>query len=158
MQSISCCFRNYYNQKIHDLLNRVEAYTFLEEFLGDVVEISEGEFEKKRVKASGKYAEDKISIQSKHDCASYRDWNEFSFMIPDQYAELFSEFDTRIPLPSEAYREFNIIGTDVTAEALFVWNDQKIMVFEDENDKVEIEGWKAFHCNEIVINDFMALF
>lgn len=25
-------------------------------------------------------------------------------------------------------------------------------------DKIEIEGWKTFHCNEIVINDFMALF
>jgi len=152
------CLRNYYNQKIHDLLNRVEAYTFMEEYLGNVLEISEGEFEKKRVKASGQYTEDKMSIQSKHDCASYRDWNEFSFMIPDQYAELFSEFDTRIPLPSDAYREFSIIGTNVTAEALFVWNDQKIMVFDDENDKIEIEGWKTFHCNEIVINDFMDLF
>ena len=152
------CLRNYYNQKIHDLLNRVEAYAFMEEYLGDVLEISEGEFEKKRVKASGQYTEDKMSIQSKHDCASYRDWNEFNFMIPDQYAELFSEFDTRIPLPSDAYREFSIISTNVTAEALFVWNDQKIMIFDDENDKIDIEGWKTFHCSEIATNDFMALF
>ena len=152
------CLRNYYNQKIHDLLNRVEAYAFMEEYLGDVLEISEGEFEKKRVKASGQYTEDKMSIQSKHDCASYRDWNEFNFMIPDQYAELFSKFDTRIPLPSDAYREFSIIGTNVTAEALFVWNNQKIMVFDDENDKIDIEGWKTFHCSEIATNDFMALF
>lgn len=152
------CLRNYYNQKIHDLLNRAEAYSFLEDYLGDVIEISEDEFEKKRVKGSGKYGEDKISIQSKHDCNAYRDWNEFSFMIPDQYADLFAEFDNRVPLPSEAYREFSVLGTDVTAEALFVWTDQKIMVFEDESEKVELEGWKSYCCSEIVVNDFMDLF
>ena len=45
--SPSCysCLRNYYNQKIHDLLNRKYAYDFLENFHGSLEPISEEEFE-----------------------------------------------------------------------------------------------------------------
>lgn len=47
--SPSCynCLRNYYNQKLHDKLNRVDAYCFLETYLGKIEEITEEEFEKK---------------------------------------------------------------------------------------------------------------
>ena len=151
------CLRNYYNQKIHDLLNRVEAYNFLEEYCGEVVVIPDESFEKQRVTGSGRYAEDKMCIQQKYDCDSYRDWNEFSCMIPDQYAELFAGFVGKVSLPDEAFREFSILGTNITAEALYVWKKAKIMVFEDENEKVEVEGWKSFHCKEINVVDFMQL-
>lgn len=45
--SPSCysCLRNYYNQKIHDLLNRKYAYNFLENFSGELKSISTDEFE-----------------------------------------------------------------------------------------------------------------
>ncbi len=45
--SPSCysCLRNYYNQKIHDLLNRKYAYEFLENYSGEVEPISNEEFE-----------------------------------------------------------------------------------------------------------------
>ena len=45
--SPSCysCLRNYYNQKIHDLLNRKYAYDFLENFSGDLEPITNEEFE-----------------------------------------------------------------------------------------------------------------
>jgi ATP-dependent helicase YprA (DUF1998 family) len=45
--SPSCysCLRNYYNQKIHDLLNRKYAYDFLENYSGDLEPISNEEFE-----------------------------------------------------------------------------------------------------------------
>lgn len=44
--SPSCysCLRNYYNQKIHDKLNRTYAYEFLENYLGDMELISNDEF------------------------------------------------------------------------------------------------------------------
>lgn len=45
--SPSCysCLRNYYNQKIHDLLNRKYAYDFLENYSGDLEPITNEEFE-----------------------------------------------------------------------------------------------------------------
>lgn len=44
--SPSCysCLRNYYNQKIHDKLNRTYAYEFLEKYLGDMELILNDEF------------------------------------------------------------------------------------------------------------------
>ena len=46
--SPSCysCLRNYYNQKIHDKLNRKYAYDFLENYSGKPEPITNEEFEK----------------------------------------------------------------------------------------------------------------
>ena len=46
--SPSCygCLRNYYNQKIHDKLNRKYAYDFLENYSEDLEPITNEEFEK----------------------------------------------------------------------------------------------------------------
>jgi hypothetical protein len=46
--SPSCysCLRNYYNQKIHDKLNRKYAYDFLENYAGELEPITNDEFEK----------------------------------------------------------------------------------------------------------------
>ena len=43
--SPSCysCLRNYYNQKIHDLLNRQYAFDFLENYAGELEAITENE-------------------------------------------------------------------------------------------------------------------
>jgi hypothetical protein len=38
--------RNYYNQKIHDKLNRKYAYDFLENYAGELEPITNDEFEK----------------------------------------------------------------------------------------------------------------
>ena len=45
--SPSCysCLRNYYNQKIHDLLNRKYAYSFLENYSGELESILNDKFE-----------------------------------------------------------------------------------------------------------------
>ena len=45
--SPSCysCLRNYYNQKIHDQLNRKYVYDFLENYMGDLERITENEFD-----------------------------------------------------------------------------------------------------------------
>lgn len=49
--SPSCysCLRNYYNQKIHDLLNRKYAYAFLENYYGELEPISNDDFETSQV-------------------------------------------------------------------------------------------------------------
>lgn len=53
--SPSCysCLRNYYNQKIHDLLNRKYAYDFLENYAGDPEPITNEEFEGGQVPEKG---------------------------------------------------------------------------------------------------------
>ena len=49
--SPSCysCLRNYYNQKIHDLLNRRYAYEFLENYAGELEPITNEEFESRKI-------------------------------------------------------------------------------------------------------------
>ena len=38
------CLRNYYNQSVHDMLDRHEAYNFLENFSGDYIVIQDESF------------------------------------------------------------------------------------------------------------------
>lgn len=153
------CLRNYYNQKIHDLLNREAACSFLKNYYGAVVEIDEGEFEKQRIKPSGVYNEDQLIIRESYSCASYRDWIDLAgTMAPGEYYELFSTFDGRVPLPTEAYQVMTFVGTGIETEALFTWAENKIIVFDDESEKVELQGWNTFYCRDINTNEFAALF
>ena len=46
--SPSCysCLRNYYNQKIHDLLSRFQAYEFLEKYTGELQPLADEELDR----------------------------------------------------------------------------------------------------------------
>ena len=51
-----------------------------------------------------------------------------------------------------------IQGMDYESEILLLWKDKKIMVFEDDKQKLEVPGWVSFNVNEIRVREFAELF
>ena len=158
--SPSCynCLRNYYNQSIHDQLNRVEAYSFLEHYYGPIDVIPDDEFEEQFQTIQEEMSETQIRFSDGYSCGDYQNWNEFAFMIPGEYAEVFADMDMlHVPLPSESYCKLSVIGTNNLAEVLFVWRKQKVLVFDNDQEKMQIKGWTSYYVNEIKPIDFAAL-
>ena len=153
------CLRNYYNQSIHEKLSRVAAYSFLEHFCGEAAAIPDEEFEEQRQKADTGLTDSKVRFSNGYNCADYQSWNEFSFMIPEDYISIFSDMDQRnVPIPTESYCKLNVINSTASSEVLFMWKDKKILVFDDDNEKLDIQGWTSVSVKEIQPEKFAALF
>ena len=153
------CLRNYYNQTIHDKLNRIEAYSFLEHYYGPTAAIRDDQFEEQHQSTQEEVTEDKIRFADGYSCTDYQNWNEFAPMIPEEYIDAFADMDMlHIPIPSESYCKLNVIGTDISSEVLFLWKNKKILVFDNDNEKVEIQGWISFSVSEIKPREFAGLF
>ena len=153
------CLRNYYNQSIHDKLSRIAAYSFLEHFYGETEAIPDEQFEEQKHKADAELTESKVRFSNGYNCSDYQSWNEFSFMIPEDYIEVFSDMDQRdVPIPTESYCRMSVINSNASSEVLFMWKDKKILVFDDDNEKLEIQGWTSLSVKEIQPEQFAALF
>ena len=154
------CLRNYYNQTVHDILNRVEAFRFLEMFSGGADLIPNENFEATHEQnlENNNLTEDLLRFGESFPCA-YNNWNEFSVMIPDNHQDRFEDFDYyRIPLPSDAYCKCKIHGTDYESEIMLLWKEQKIMVFDDEKEVIEVPGWHSVTVGTINAITFKDLF
>lgn len=155
------CLRNYYNQSVHDLLNREAAYTFLEQFEGKAEYIENDIFERSTtVDNNEEYQENSITFSNEYAIASqYRDWSEIASFITVNYDEVFADFDNYgIPLPTCAYATCSIRGTQNETSTFMVWKNEKIMLFEDEADLINVNGWTSMHVNEVRTSDFANLF
>lgn len=153
------CLRNYYNQAIHDKLNRVEAYSFLEHFCGAVIPIPDDQFEEQHQTISHELTEENVRFSNGYNCSDYQNWNEFSAMIPEEYLKVFDDMDDfKIPIPTESYCKCTVTGSDVISEVLFLWKNPKILVFDDDNKKIDIQGWKSLTVNQITTSEFVDLF
>ena len=154
------CLRNYYNQAVHDILDRREAYMFLEAFKGDAIAILDDNFEEVREEnSSDVVAENLLRFGASWPC-DYNNWNELSqMMLPDNCRGYFEDFDYyHVPLPSNAYCKCKIYGTDYASEILMLWKNNKIMVFEDDKEKLEVPGWTSLKVGEIRAGSFAELF
>lgn len=155
------CLRNYYNQAIHEQLNREEASSFLKDYYGETKVISNDEFEEiKKAEDKTEISEDKVKFSNGYGCVgNYQNWNEFASVIPSEYLDIFKEMDAlQVPIPSESYCKISILGTDMSSEALFIWKDKHVLVFDNDNDKIEIHGWTSLSVNEIQATKFAKLF
>ena len=160
--SPSCynCLRNYYNQTVHDILDRREAYSFLEVFRGDAIVIPDDEFDQAQIMESPDdgITEGRLVFGESWPCG-YNNWDEFKIMIPDDVQRRFDDFDYyHIPLPSDAYCKCGIQGTNFESEILLLWRDKKIMVFEDTKQKLDVPGWTSMKVSEIRASQFSELF
>lgn len=150
------CLRNYYNQAIHDQLNRFDAYNFLAHFSSVPQIIPDEQFEDAMSKF---YDEEKMKLENGYSCSGFTSWEELYIMLPESCKNRFVDMDTvRIPLPSFLYCKCQIPGTDVSSTALMIWKKEKIMVFEDKDEPVRITGWKSLKLSEIALNKFQNLF
>ena len=159
--SPSCynCLRNYYNQTVHDILDRREAFSFLEAFQGGALVIPDENFEEKRsVEPEETITEDQLVFIESWPCG-YNNWSEFSVMIPEYCQDSFEDFDYfRVSLPTDAYCKCKLKGTDCEYEIFLLWKDKKIMVFEDDKPKIDIPGWTSMKVGEIKAKEFSQLF
>ena len=153
------CLRNYYNQAVHDILDRFEAYRFLEVFSGEAIVISDETFEGTHsVNPTAEITEDRLRFYDSWPC-DYRNWIEFSGMIPDDCQEIFADFDYyHIPLPPGAYYKCTVQGSDDEFEIFLLWEDKKIMVFEDDKQKIDVAGWTSMKVSDIKAEEFIKVF
>lgn len=153
------CLRNYYNQTVHDILNRVEAYRFLELFYGGATLIPDEAFEAVHEEKIDKdVTEDMLKFGESFPC-QYNNWSEFSVMIPDNCQDKFEDFDyCHIPLPSDAYCKCKVAGTGYDSEVLLLWKNKKIMVFEDDKQELIVSGWTTIKVGDIKAEEFGKLF
>lgn len=153
------CLRNYYNQAVHDILDRKEACVFLEAFNGNATVIPDENFEEVREdKLTDGITEDVLRFGESWPCR-YNNWNEFSVMIPDNCQEYFEDFDYyHVPLPTDAYCKCKVQGTEYESEILLLWKNKKLMIFEDDKQKLEVPGWISFRVSEIRAGEFAGLF
>lgn len=150
------CLRNYYNQSIHDKLNRIEAYLFLKQYYGPVTAIPDDQFEESCETMQEEILEENIKFSSCYRCTDYQNWNEFYAMIPDEYLEVLSDMDMmKVPMPSELYCKLSVKGTNLSIDVLFKWEKHKILVFYNDNEKIKIKGWKSYSVSEIIPSEFV---
>jgi len=154
------CLRNYYNQKVHDVLSRQEASMFLEKFVGVMTPYDRSvEQEGDAVDDKAEYPISALSMGNKIDCVGADSWNSLNYIYPDNYAKLFEDFeDKHIPLPDYALVSVSIISHNIDSEILFMWKEKKIMIFDDDQLLLRVEGWTSLSCKEINVIKFSKLF
>ena len=159
--SPSCynCLRNYYNQAVHDILDRTEAYNFLKAFSGPALVIPDEDFEERHEETPAEIvSESTLRFIESWPCG-YNNWSELAVMIPDDIQQIFEDFDYyHVPLPSDAYCRCKIQGTEFESEALFVWKDKKMMLFDDDHPMLEVYGWTSLRVSEIKAKKFAERF
>lgn len=130
------CLRNYYNQKLHDILNRHSAADFLKKWVGEYTVSDE------------KNNSLEIVFESDdRDVMRYHSWTE--------YAEAFalnkglSQWDEyRIPIDCRTLCKMHFKNQDTVYEPFFVWEKSMVAVFENsceyEDSMLLKNSWKCF--------------
>lgn len=129
------CLRNYYNSKMHDLLNRNLASAFLTQWLGEYHPLdneSSPDDDKGLVLSSGQQT-----------VLDYLTWEDFAeaYVIDD----VASWDQYVIPRDCLTFAEMRIDGR--LYEPYFVWQNQKVAVFKSENEFSNLQetyGWQFF--------------
>ncbi|MDR2089088.1 MAG: DEAD/DEAH box helicase [Clostridiales Family XIII bacterium] len=151
--SPSCykCLRNYYNQDIHDSLNRLAAERFLQSFTDPFVSVAENEAEHVSgiLEAS---SFDHVSLNEKTAYPinnTYEIWADCNFLFPDEYKELLREFEAeKVPLADFADAAFEANGKKLLTSA-FVWKSAHVLLLYDSESEKEIEGWKSVKFRDV---------
>lgn len=135
---------------------------FLEKFVGAMTPYDRSTEEDENVEPVDMSAEiplSDVTLGDMIDCVDSENWNALNYIYPDNYAELFVDFDDKhIPLPDAALVSASVASRDIETEILFVWNDKRIMVFDDDQPVLHVEGWSSFSCHEINAMRFLRLF
>lgn len=145
------CLRNYYNQKLHDHLDRITAAEFLKNFIGSVESINISTLEQMRLPAAEVTILESTPLKS-----DYPTWDEASVLF-DNYAGLTEVLSTH-SIPIADYFEAHLQIGDQKYEAILLWDTPCIIICEtlsqDEKDALITTGWTAMDVRGIDI-DFL---
>jgi hypothetical protein len=113
------CIRNYYNQKIHDLLDRKKAADFLRDWLGEYTPVE---------------TTSQVEVQET-DYAS-RDYGSWAEVCELYAPEIDGEEWDRSGISLECNLTPTVTADGQEIEALFVWQTQKVMIVEEWNNDI----------------------
>lgn len=131
------CLRSYYNQRIHDRLDRRKAADFLRKYVGEIqpaafIQESENESLIVKIKDSTKLKEDYLS------------WKE-TYILFEGYEGLIATLDEQeVPLADSFGVEMEVGSSNINA--ILLWEDEQCIICESltqkEKDSLTQTGWK----------------
>lgn len=142
--STSCyhCLRNFYNQKIHDLLDRKRALEFLKLWQGDPERLEEPASEPEQPASSPSSSPVRI-LPSDNVSNDYTSWTEAS----ENLGLDLSHWDHIVPYSGSIFNEFSL--DDNSYVATVCWENSKVIVLDEETgiatrQTLEANGWQVF--------------
>lgn len=132
------CLRNYYNQKIHDKLNRNKASKFLENWVGEYIPVeledSETNTDSAVILSDGSQFENE-----------YSSWTECAEVY--RLEQSLDEWDA-VDVPRNCLLFPKLQISSVELSPYFAWPNAKLLVFETPEDynakELSALGWTAF--------------
>ena len=152
------CLRNYYNQRIHDLLDRNEAKEFLSRWLGDCVVVEAQD----EINSPDVWSEtENVTIEVQGDSYASDDYDSWGDVFA---ASGFDFSDSRAWDQQNIDRDCLIMPTlrcgEETLEPYLVWEQAKIAVFDDLPNqylaKLQNDGWRIIDTS-ISVDELKAL-
>jgi len=132
------CLRNYYNQKIHDMLNRKTAANFLRAFAGEIEAVEEEAGDESSATAPVVVICEQTALKG-----DYTSWAETSILF-DSYDRLTERLAEReIPLADSF--EVQLALGEQNIDAILMWEQEKLILCEelseDEKNFLAAAGW-----------------
>lgn len=137
------CLRNYYNQKIHDLLNRYDALDFLRDWKGEAESIEEAAM-------NNLDQNDDVSIECNDNVMKdYANWTELAEIYGS--GTTMAQWDAaRIPYQGEFLATLKYPAGIL--ETIVLWPEKKLALCENNNLEtiapLEALGWRFLSINE----------
>ena len=127
------CLRTYSNQRIHDILSRIDVANYLEPFVG---------------KGIVEHVAKTVSIKSKGANVPYDSWKALFKNLPgfvSKQAEFLIE-SSGIPLPDGIFPMIDGDGIDPNIQPLMYWKDKMVFIFREKDSSYvsSIPDRKAF--------------
>ena len=141
------CLRNYYNQTVHDILNRHAAASFLANWLCEYTPVEPQETENTDSPSPevSSRTVPPVSIQGDTYASEYRSWKE-GFATNGFDANMGQTWDAA-SIPFEALILPDVRVNEVDIEPYFAWERQKVLAFDgmdkDAQDMLRDNGWLA---------------
>lgn len=140
------CLRNYYNQKLHDKLNRKNAADFLRDFTGEILPVEENAAEKMdSIFVSVEITE---STPLKGD---YSDWDEASILFENYNGLTDTLISQGIPLADSFEVQMQVGKQQV--EAVLLWGETQTIICEDAPQHIITSlanaGWTVMNMNDM---------
>jgi hypothetical protein len=157
------CLRNYYNQKVHDQLNRSDAAEFLSVYTKKVSSIENYEDEIKKQAPEIRITNEGTSLQGKTF-----DWlwsyieDDTSNLDAQKNINLLKELTAntdKYQLPDGEGGKVSI--NDLSASFALIWKDKRVLLFFEEDMVNEIgkrsKEWECFYLNALNIEELLKL-
>lgn len=158
------CLRNYYNQKLHDLLDRKAAAEFLGAYTQNVTSIENYEDEAKKQAPEIRITDEGTSVKSK----------TFAWIwdyIEDDTSNIESQKNINLlkGLTTDASKSYQVPDceggkisiNDLSTSFALIWKDKKILIFFEEDIVNELgkrsKEWECFYLNNLNAEELLKL-